>query len=142
MAKFSVEVTLTASVTYTVEVEASSESRAEDAATALWASQLPDDFQVNKGYITDYDAEVTRLSWACESCEIAITEDVSRRCDEMCAECFEIARHDDLIEAARRNRIPHSVIRTRACYMPTRSTWIQSDAAISPQWGYAKVYAC
>jgi hypothetical protein len=131
MAKFSVEVTVTASVTYTVEVEESSESRAEDVATSLWRSQLPEDFRVAKGYITDWDAEVKQLSWACESCEIAISENDSRRFDAMCRECFEIARHDDLIAEARRNHTPHSLIKTQRFWQKVAS------AGGVAAWGYA-----
>jgi hypothetical protein len=131
MAKFSVEVTLTASVTYTVEVEESSESRAEDQAQSVWRSMLPEDFQVDKGYISDWDAEVTQLTWQCEACDAAISEDESRKFDEMCASCFKIAEHDDLIAAARRDHIPHSLIRSQRFWQK-----IASAGGVAA-WGYA-----
>jgi hypothetical protein len=88
MPKFSIAVTVIASVTYTVEVDACSESKAEDVATGLWRSQLPDDFQVDKGYITAWDAETAQLTWECAECSTPISEADNRTHDEMCAACF------------------------------------------------------
>jgi hypothetical protein len=87
MAKFKVRVTVTAACEYEVEVDESSESAAEDAASALWREKLPDDFQVNKGYITDWESEVEQLTWECVSCEKEISEQEYRDHDEMCALC-------------------------------------------------------
>jgi hypothetical protein len=87
MAKYKVRVTVTAACEYVVEVEESSESLAEDAASALWREKLPDDFQVAKGYITDWDSEVEQLTWECVSCEKEISEQEYRDHDEMCVLC-------------------------------------------------------
>jgi hypothetical protein len=87
MRKFKVRMTITAACEYEVEVEGSSESNAEDAASALWREKLPDDFQVAKGYITDWDAETTQLTWECGSCEKEISEAEYRANDEMCVAC-------------------------------------------------------
>jgi rRNA maturation endonuclease Nob1 len=71
MAKFKIEVTIVAKCSYEVEVEASDESKAEDIATGLWREELPDDFQVAKGYITDWEIEDTeQLTAVCERCDV------------------------------------------------------------------------
>jgi protein-arginine kinase activator protein McsA len=88
MAKYKVKITVKAECTYETEVEASSESAAEDAASGQWRDKLPFDFQVGKGYITDWDAEeTTQLTFECEECETAITEQEYRQHDFMCANC-------------------------------------------------------
>jgi hypothetical protein len=70
MAKFKVTINVIASCPYTVEVDAADELKAEDAAAALWRDKLPSDFQVEKGYITDWEAEKTeQLTFDCERCE-------------------------------------------------------------------------
>ena len=66
--KYIVEVTVKAEVTYTVEVEESSESKAEDAACGMWRTEAPSDFQVEKGYITDWEVEVEQQTQECEEC--------------------------------------------------------------------------
>jgi hypothetical protein len=91
MPKFKVEVTVIAECTYTVEVEESNERIAEDQAHGMWGEMLPEDFQVSKGYITDWDTETTQLTWECVECEAEITEQQSHDQDEMCAACFKKA---------------------------------------------------
>jgi protein-arginine kinase activator protein McsA len=86
--KYSVEVTVTAVCTYTVEVEASSEASAEDDAHSQWRELMPSDFQVDKGYVESWDADTTQLTWECEECGSIISEVVWRRCDELCANCY------------------------------------------------------
>jgi len=86
--KYKVDVTIRAEFTYTVEVEAPSEARAEDEATGMWRSEMPDDFQVNKGYITAWDVDNTdQLTWECEDCGKEIPEAESRANDDMCEAC-------------------------------------------------------
>jgi hypothetical protein len=71
MAKFKIEVTIVAKCSYVAEVEASDESKAEDIATGLWREKLPDDFQVAKGYISDWEIEDTeQLTAVCERCDV------------------------------------------------------------------------
>lgn len=70
MAKFKIAVKIKAEFEYEVEVDARREFEAEDKATGMWAEMLPSDFQVNKGYITDWDVENTQqLTYVCEDCE-------------------------------------------------------------------------
>ena len=95
MAKYMVQVTVTASCTYEVEVESSTEWKAEDEASGMFRDMLPDDFQVAKGYITDWETEAEQLTWECEECEKQITESESDRCDDMCESCFEIQKAED-----------------------------------------------
>lgn len=86
--KYKVQVTVKAECTYTVEVEERSEAVAEDAATALWRTELPDDFQVEKGYITDWEIEeIENLTWECSECEKEITREQSEKNDGICDEC-------------------------------------------------------
>jgi hypothetical protein len=87
MAKYKVRMTITAVCEYEVEVEESSESLAENVAVGLWREKLPDDFQVAKGYITDWESEVEQLTWECVSCEKVISEAEYRDHDEMCVSC-------------------------------------------------------
>lgn len=70
MAKFKIRVIIKAEVEYEVEVEARDEFEAEDKATGMWAEMTPSDFEVNKGYITDWDVDNNeRLTYVCEECE-------------------------------------------------------------------------
>lgn len=87
MPKFMVAVTITAKCTYEVEVEASSESKAEDEATAIWREKTPEDFQVDKGYIEDWDTEIEQLTFECEDCGVPIDEEVSRKFFGQCESC-------------------------------------------------------
>lgn len=94
--KYKVDVTIKAEFTYQVEVEASSEARAEDEATGMWRSEMPDDFQVCKGYISAWEVDNTeQLTWECEDCGKQITESESDRCDDMCEPCFEVQKAKD-----------------------------------------------
>lgn len=71
MAKFKMKVIIKAQVEYEVEVEAATEWEAEDRATGMWRQMTPDDFQVEKGYITDWDVDHTeQLTADCERCGI------------------------------------------------------------------------
>jgi hypothetical protein len=88
MPKFKVRVTVTAETTYEVEVEASSEYKAEREAEVQWREKLPEDFQVDKGYITRLEPESTQLTWECVECNVPILEKDSCRQDEMCLNCF------------------------------------------------------
>lgn len=86
--KYKVQVTVKAEVTYTVEVEERSESIAETAACAMWRTQLPDDFQVEKGYITDWEIEkIENLTWECTECDKEITGEESNRNHGLCDAC-------------------------------------------------------
>jgi hypothetical protein len=94
--KYKVEVTIRAEFTYTAEVEASSEGKAEDEATGQWRDQMPDDFQVAKGYISAWEVDNTeQLTWECEECEKQITEAESDRCDARCESCNEAEKAKD-----------------------------------------------
>lgn len=89
--KYKVEVTIKAEVSYTAEVEAASEGEAESLATMLWREKTPDDFQVEKGYITDWEIDsVDNLTWECGECEKEISYEESARnrgdCDACAAE--------------------------------------------------------
>ena len=70
MKKYRVTVKVVAEVEYTVEVEAMWEHEADDKATGMWRQQLPDDFQVDKGYISNWSVEDTQqLTHYCTRCE-------------------------------------------------------------------------
>lgn len=78
MPKFRIAVKIKAEVEYTVEVEAATEFEAEDKATGLWAEKTPSDFDVNKGYITDWEVENTeQLTHVCERCDMEYPADVN-----------------------------------------------------------------
>jgi hypothetical protein len=88
MPKFTVTVTVKAECSYVLHVDYPTESKAEDVASARWRDLLPSDFQVEKGYITDWETEAVQLTWECVECEKVISEDEYRRCDELCESCF------------------------------------------------------
>ena len=88
--KYKVEVTVKAAVSYTVEVEAADEAKAEDVATGMWSEKLPDDFHVAKGYITDWEVEsIDNLTWECGECGKEITYEESAANRGSCAMCEE-----------------------------------------------------
>ena len=95
MGKYNVEVTITAEVTYTVEVEADSESKADDLATAQWRTMTPDDFQVEKGYIINWETEAEQQTHNCDECgkEYPVTTgrtlstEAWKEDQDYCAEC-------------------------------------------------------
>jgi hypothetical protein len=102
MSKYKIEVTVTAACTYNVEVEASSEAKAENLAIGMWRKMLPEDFQVEKGYITDWDVDDTeQLTWECSECGIQISEDDSRKNDELCDACNELSKAEDEVSRQR-----------------------------------------
>jgi hypothetical protein len=87
--RYKVKITVKAECEYEVEVEAGSESAAEASAVNVWRRELPEDFQVDKGYITDWQADdVEQLSWECRECGRQITRSESKSCDDMCSECY------------------------------------------------------
>ena len=69
MAKFTIEVTIKAECKYRVEVDEDNESKAEDAATLKWRDKVPEDFQVEKGYITGWEVESEQLTAICPGCD-------------------------------------------------------------------------
>ena len=70
MAKYKVTIKVKAEVEYTVEVEADREHEAEDLAISMDQQMLPSDFQVNKGYITDWETEeIEQLTFVCQRCD-------------------------------------------------------------------------
>jgi hypothetical protein len=85
--KYSVEVTITAQCTYTVEVEADGDYKAELEAGSRWRDMLPDDFQVDRGYLTDEECEVTQLSWECDECADDCSEAEYSRTGGLCDAC-------------------------------------------------------
>ncbi len=86
--KFKVQVIVKAETGYEVEIDADSEIQAEDFAVDQWRTKLPDDFQVDKSYITDWETEAEQLSWECMECGREITREQYLAKDEMCPECF------------------------------------------------------
>ena len=73
MAKYKVKVRVIAAVEYEVEIDSCgprAESKAEDEATALWRVKTPEDFQVDKGYITDWETETEQLTADCPGCGV------------------------------------------------------------------------
>lgn len=68
MSKFKVKVKVTAACEYEVEVHTSTKAQSENTATGLWREKLPEDFQVEKGYITDWEIETEQLTAECPDC--------------------------------------------------------------------------
>jgi len=86
--KYKVKVNVIAQCCYTVEVEARDEETAEDLAAAAYRTALPDDFQVEKGYITDREIEsIENLTWECGECEKEISYEESAKNDGNCNAC-------------------------------------------------------
>jgi hypothetical protein len=86
--KFNVQVIITAQCEYTVEVDADSEDQAEDRALKLWRDKTPEDFQVEKGYITDWETEAEQLTAECPDCNTEHAMDDSWNEDrDYCAAC-------------------------------------------------------
>ena len=85
--KYSIEVTITAQCSYTVQVEADSEYKAELEAGSRWRNELPDDFQVDKGYITDSETEATQLTWCCDECSEDCSQAEYSRTGGLCDKC-------------------------------------------------------
>lgn len=125
MAKWNVRVKVMAEVEYEAEVEtgSNSETEADRAAFALWREKLPEDFQVNKGYITEINVEETeQITATCERCDVdypvnqpgpqplnvpqAWAED-----GDYCAKCgLEIEAEEAAEEAARARRRLYAAI--------------------------------
>jgi hypothetical protein len=70
MPKFKVKVKLTAAYEYELEIDHASENKAQQEAANKWRDQLPDDFQVSKDYITDWDIESEQQTAICPDCGI------------------------------------------------------------------------
>lgn len=70
MAKFKVKVKIIAACEYEVEVDTSTEAKAENTASGLWREKLPEDFQVEKGYISDVETEAEQLTADCPDCRL------------------------------------------------------------------------
>lgn len=70
MAKFKAQVTVKAEFSYEVEVNEDNETKAEQAAANQWRDKMPDDFQVDKGYITTYKVEAEQLTAICPGCNV------------------------------------------------------------------------
>jgi len=82
MSKYTVQVTITAKTSYTVEIDTDTEANAETIASSQWRERLPEDFQVEKGYITGWETEAEQLTAECPECgkEHAVTHDNLRVC--------------------------------------------------------------
>lgn len=90
--KYRVKVVVRAGCEYEVEVCASSETEANDLASAMWRSKLPSDFDVEKGYVTDWVADETvQIRWACNECDREISKAENDEYDEMCKFCYDEA---------------------------------------------------
>lgn len=100
MSLYRVQCTVTAKSTYTVEVEAPTEARAEGAAISMWRDKTSPDFQVDK--IDSAEAESTQISWQCEVCGVEITEAQDRTGQGCCAKCDAEWVADETAYAARR----------------------------------------
>lgn len=70
MAKFKIKVTVTAQCDYEVEVDERTEAKAEATACGLWREKMPEDFQVEKGYTTNWETEVEQLTADCPECGV------------------------------------------------------------------------
>jgi hypothetical protein len=70
VAKFKIKVKITAECEYEVEVDHDSQGNAEDEAMSLWREELPEDFQVEKGYITNWDVETEQQTAICPECGV------------------------------------------------------------------------
>lgn len=70
MAKFMVKVTIKAEFSYEVEVDEDTEAKAEQAAANQWRDKMPEDFQMDEGYITAYDMEAEQLTAVCPGCNV------------------------------------------------------------------------
>jgi len=89
MPKYKVVVKVKAEVEYEVEIEdADSERDAEEQAINQWRTKLPEDFQVEKGYIQSWEAEAEQLTWECHECGEEITREQYLNFDEMCEEDY------------------------------------------------------
>jgi hypothetical protein len=89
MANFKVVVELTARVQYEVMVEdVDSELEAEIRAINQWREKLPEDFQVDKGYIENWETEAEQTSWDCQECHEDIPREEYEEFDEMCGRCY------------------------------------------------------
>lgn len=80
MAKYKVTVTVKAEFQYTVEldIESNREMDAEKEAIARWKAELPDDFRVNKGYVSEIEVDNTEtLTHTCERCGAEYPMDIT-----------------------------------------------------------------
>lgn len=89
--QYKVRVKVIAEIEYEVTVDCASESRAESEAVNRYRRELPDDFQVDKIYITNFETDAEQLTFECHECGAAITQDTYRTKDEMCHICFAVA---------------------------------------------------
>jgi hypothetical protein len=87
MPKFRVEVTVTKSDTYEMEVEANSEGQAERHAELAWRDHTSENFQVDKP--DTWESETEQLSWNCVECGVEITKEQNSNGDEMCEKCVD-----------------------------------------------------
>jgi hypothetical protein len=90
MPRYKVRVKVRAEAEYEVEVDEANEDRAEAAAAVLWSTKLPEDFQVEKGYISEVETETEQLTWECVECEAPMTEQQYRSQDELCLRCLRV----------------------------------------------------
>lgn len=68
MPKFKAKVTIKAEYEYEAEVEEDTEAKAEDTASRQWREKMPEDFQVEKGYITELSVEAEQQTDICPDC--------------------------------------------------------------------------
>lgn len=84
--KYRVPVTVMARSSYTVEVEAPNERKAEEAAIEQWRQHTSSDFQVAD--IDEAQAEAEQISWNCEGpCGKEITYEEWAKGDSWCLSC-------------------------------------------------------
>lgn len=86
MPKFRVPVTVMARSSYTIEVEATSEREAEEAAIDQWRQHVGEDFQVAD--IDEAQAEAEQITWNCEGeCGKEISYEEWAKGDTWCLQC-------------------------------------------------------
>jgi hypothetical protein len=108
MSKFKVKVKVIAACEYEVEMDTDTEAQAENGACGQWREKLPDDFQIDKGYITKCEVEAEQLTAVCPGCgvEHAILHD-----DLPVCYCGQFGHNPYPTEANRRPPLrPHLIV--------------------------------
>ena len=125
MAKFKVRVNVIAELSYEVEVDEADEPKANDAATAMWASKMPSDFQVHKDYVTDWETETEQLTAVCPGCGV---EHVILHNDLRVCHCGQFGHNLDLIgpRPSKMQRLRPHLIVDNVC-TPEPWWWDDSD---------------
>lgn len=134
MSKYKIKIRVIAEVEYEVEVEASSENKAIDEAIARDQENLPSDFNVNKGYIKDWDAEeIEQLTFVCQRCDhefpMAGAVKQWKEDDEFCAPCGKLIEAEDKERDA---RIQAQALRRKAEQLKAELASVESRIRTQP----------